>query len=87
MGRPLRSMIALVATVVAWSTVSSSAAATPASARSRSKPATTARAGSSGLLATFRKRGGVSGPARTKSVNVPPMSNATRHMDTGSPLP
>ena len=43
--------------------------------------------GSSGLLATLRKRGGTSAPARTKSVDVPPMSNATRHMGAGLPFP
>src|SRR6186997_2575898 len=76
---PLRSRIALVATGVACRMPETSLGSTPAVRSSVSNPSSTAMAGSRGVDATLWKR---RTPARksssTKSVKVPPISNATR---------
>ena len=76
---PLRSRMALVATVVACRMPDTSPGATSAVRSSVSSPSSTAMAGSRGVVATLWKR---RTPARrsssTKSVKVPPISNATR---------
>src|SRR5262245_11520860 len=78
---PLRSSTALVATVVACRTTSTALPRTSISASSFSNPSITASPGLAGLVGTFRAWvAPVASSDSTKSVNVPPMSNATRIM-------
>ena len=76
---PFRSMMALVKSVVPWSTWDTSDAGTPAAPSTASIPATTASSGRSGVvstLPTWKVR--PSSLVRMRSVNVPPMSEPTR---------
>ena len=78
---PLRSRMALVATVVAiriWPTSARRNARTEAS---RSMPSRVARAGSEGVLRVFANHESpLASSRRTKSVKVPPVSIASRSM-------
>src|SRR5262245_43701228 len=78
---PLRSSTALVATVVACSTTSTEPPRTPVAASSLSSPSITASPGLAELVATFKACvAPVASSDSTKSVKVPPISNATRIM-------
>src|SRR5471032_1909955 len=76
---PRRSSTALVTTVVAPSICGALAWPLPACTRASNSsiPCSTARAGSSGVLRTLCSRIVPSSPAIAKSVNVPPVSNAS----------
>ncbi len=81
--KPLRatlpSMIAFVATVVAWTTKVTSRAVTPASRRARSTAAMNPSEGFAGVVSVFAiATCPVASSIRVASVNVPPMSTATR---------
>src|SRR5215813_11338515 len=78
---PLRSRTALVATVVACSTVSIALPATPVFSSSSSSPAITASPGSRNVVGTLRVCiVPLALSCRTKSVKVPPISKASRIM-------
>jgi hypothetical protein len=74
---PLRSMMALVASVVPWRKRSISPEATPISESSSSVPAITASSGAWGVVSTFRVHR-CAPASTTRSVKVPPMSTARR---------
>src|SRR5215831_517575 len=73
---PLRSMRALVARVVPWTKTETSDGGSPAAARTRRMPSSTPTSGAAvvSTLAVSRP----AGLSRTTSVNVPPMSAASR---------
>ena len=84
---PLRSITALVATVVACKTKSTDVPGTPVTASSFSSPSITASPGLRELVGTFRACVvPVASSHSTKSVKVPPMSKATRIMSRRSPI-
>ena len=90
MTKPLRailpSMIAFVATVVAWTTKLTSAARTSPSARARSTAPMKPSDGSAGVVSTFAiATWPDSSSTSVASVNVPPMSTATRTLTTSPP--
>src|ERR1051325_8905159 len=74
---PLRSMRALVASVVPGTTRPTSAGGHLASARMDRTPSITPRSGASGVVRTFMAWAS-SSLSRTTSVNVPPISTARR---------
>jgi hypothetical protein len=81
--KPLRatfpSMIAFVATVVAWTTKPTCRASTPASASARSTAFMNPCDGSSGVVSVFAiATRPLASSIRVASVNVPPMSIAIR---------
>ena len=79
-------MMALVAAVVACSTVSTDDSAMPARPRISSTPASTAFSGACGVLGTLRNHVRSAAPScRTKSVKVPPMSNAKEIIEAHPP--
>ncbi len=73
---PLRSMSALVASVVPWTKTETSDGGSPAAASTRRIPSSTPTSGAAvvSTLAVSRP----AGLSRTTSVNVPPMSAASR---------
>src|SRR5919202_4623242 len=76
---PLRSIRALVTSVVPWIIVFSWSAATSSRSRRSTNPSSTASEGSSGVVRTLpTARSPVASARRTMSVNVPPMSMPTR---------
>src|SRR5215831_10277825 len=74
---PLRSMMALVASVVPWRKRSISAGAMPISPSNSSVPAITACSGACGVVSTLRVQR-CAPASTTRSVKVPPMSTARR---------
>src|SRR5499425_1611996 len=84
----LPSMMALVATVVAWTTAATSRPPAPHSSRPRSSALMKPRAGSSGVVRTLTTRTWpVSASTSAASVKVPPMSIPTRQVVMGSGTP
>ena len=77
MRAPLRSMRALVAKVVPWTKTATSAGATAPSPITFSKASKTPASGARGVVRTLAVRR-PAGASRTTSVNVPPISAATR---------
>ena len=81
------SMIAFVATVVAWTTKPTCAAVTSPSASARSTACMKPSEGSAGVVSTFAiETAPVSSSISVASVKVPPMSTATRTLMTSQHL-
>src|SRR6185295_14569319 len=77
---PVRCRMVLEPTVVPCSTSAIRCGASANSRNSASSPATTARLGSSGVVATLLSCSTPPLDSTTMSVNVPPMSTATRNL-------
>ncbi len=76
---PLRSMTALMTSVVPWMTCSVAVTKPGWRASSLPTPSSTASEGSAGVVSTFSTvNAPVASSRRTKSVNVPPMSQPSR---------
>ena len=78
---PFRSIRALATRVVPWTTSPISGPGTSCSSRTR--PLSTAIEGSPGVVSSFALATTVPERISTRSVNVPPMSTATRAKPTG----
>src|SRR5262245_20827270 len=77
---PVRCRMVLEPTVVPCSTSATSCGASANSCKSAASPATTARLGSSGVVAILLSCSTPSFDSTTMSVNVPPISTATRNL-------
>src|SRR5262245_3716792 len=83
---PVRCRMVLEPTVVPCSTSVTRSGASAKSLRSAARPATTARLGSCGVVATLLSCSTPALESTTMSVNVPPMSTATRTLKALCPL-